>query len=351
MAFRQRDARQVIAALAAWAAGFLGWNPSSNTPVFAGLALAFVAILASASRIPTPTVAAGSALTANALFFFGAAYGWLAVAHASSMGLMALAVAACHVGTALWLRREDSPPALRLVAAALALAFVTLAIPIQLSGFSITLAWAVECAVLAFLAARLQNQWPFAASWAAGFLAIGQVLFVDSQNAWGESYSPLLNSRLIPFVATAICLAINAWFTARMTAVPSRLAAAPFLLAHCVMILGLLSEVFAWIESGKKPGTNVDGQEALASSLVLGLYGFVLVAAGFWKNFKPHRLLGLALFALVVLKLYWIDIWTLGAVYRIFAFVALGALLLSGSFLYSKYREKWKALLADSQAK
>jgi uncharacterized membrane protein len=57
--------------------------------------------------------------------------------------------------------------------------------------------------------------------------------------------------------------------------------------------------------------------------------------------------LGLALLALVVVKLYAFDIWQLSLVYRIMAFAAVGALLLSGSFLYSRYRHRLLALLKE----
>jgi hypothetical protein len=48
-----------------------------------------------------------------------------------------------------------------------------------------------------------------------------------------------------------------------------------------------------------------------------------------------NRMLGLALMGLVVLKLYLSDVWELGRVFRITAFLGLGVLLLLASYLYS----------------
>jgi len=84
---------------------------------------------------------------------------------------------------------------------------------------------------------------------------------------------------------------------------------------------------------------------AFASSLLMALYGLALMGQGMARNFRLHRVLGLGLFALVVVKLYLYDIWQLDRFYRILAFVVLGALLLSGSFLYSRYRHRLLALL------
>jgi len=53
---------------------------------------------------------------------------------------------------------------------------------------------------------------------------------------------------------------------------------------------------------------------------------------------------GLVLIGLVVAKLYLFDVWQLGRIYRIWAFIGLGALLLATSFLYSHFRaliESW----------
>jgi len=47
----------------------------------------------------------------------------------------------------------------------------------------------------------------------------------------------------------------------------------------------------------------------------------------------------LALFGVVVWRVFFVDLATLDAFYRIVAFIVLGLLLLCGSFIYLKYRE------------
>ena len=58
-------------------------------------------------------------------------------------------------------------------------------------------------------------------------------------------------------------------------------------------------------------------------------------------------MLGLALVVLVVAKLYLVDVWVLGRLFRITAFLALGVLLLALSYLYSRLRPALDRLLRD----
>jgi len=49
----------------------------------------------------------------------------------------------------------------------------------------------------------------------------------------------------------------------------------------------------------------------------------------------------------VVAKLYASDVWSLGRAFRVTAFLALGALLLLVSYLYSRYRPAIERLWKD----
>ncbi len=60
-----------------------------------------------------------------------------------------------------------------------------------------------------------------------------------------------------------------------------------------------------------------------------------------------NRLSGLALLGVVVLKLYLYDVWQLTKLQRISAFVVLGVLLLSTSFLYSRFRALIESMWKD----
>lgn len=342
LAYRFGDHSMIAASLTAWIAGLLVYDPSADAPTFVAATLVFLAHLTVSvfTRAERTGVVRYSSLLVNGLFYFWFCFAWFDRDHHGWMGLLAVAVAACYLAAALRLKQTD--PQAVLVCAGAALCFLTLAIPIQLSGFSITLAWAIECAALAYLGSRFASRWAFYASWLVGLLAISMALGPDANQAWGKDYSPIVNARFIPFVVLAICLALNAYWSRR-----SPTAVVPFLAAHLILLIGLLGEAFAWIGHGHKPADDLTSQEAVAGTIVMALYGFALVAHGIAKEFRPHRLLGLGLFALVIGKLYLFDIWQLNWLYRVLAFGGLGALLLSGSFLYSRYRNHLLDLLKD----
>jgi uncharacterized membrane protein len=63
-----------------------------------------------------------------------------------------------------------------------------------------------------------------------------------------------------------------------------------------------------------------------------------MVVLGVTLGSLVNRYIGLALLAAVILKLYFFDVWQLQQTFRVVAFVALGLLLLTASFLYSRFR-------------
>lgn len=343
LAYRERDDHRLAASVVGWMVGLVEWSPqgvSSDGLLFWGLASGFVSYLAVTVLLPAMrrTLATYAAMAMNGVFFYGECYGWFHAEYGGYMGLLALVVAASFLGAGAYWKGSGAPAEMMMVSAGWALAFVTLAIPIQMSGYSITVAWAVECAVLAFLAKRLQSDWSFAASWMVGGLAWGMVFGNDAGRAWGAEYTPVINARFVPFVVVALGLAANAYWTSQLGFLPRALAGVPLVVGHFTLLAGLHLEVFAWLGTGGSP-------RAFASLLLLALYGLALMAQGMAWNFRLHRVLGLGLFALVVAKLYLYDIWQLDRFFRILAFMVLGALLLSGSFLYSRYRNRLLALL------
>ncbi len=83
---------------------------------------------------------------------------------------------------------------------------------------------------------------------------------------------------------------------------------------------------------------NQSGVRIIAVSVMMTLYAVVLVLIGVRTRAAIHRILGLALVVLVVAKLYLVDVWVLGRLFRITAFLALGVLLLALSYLYSRLK-------------
>lgn len=86
-------------------------------------------------------------------------------------------------------------------------------------------------------------------------------------------------------------------------------------------------------------------------SILWSLFALGLILGGIWKNVRPLRFVGLALFALVAWKVFFVDLARLEQLYRIIAFVVLGIIVLSGSFVYLKYRQVFAVEPAPSDEK
>jgi len=97
--------------------------------------------------------------------------------------------------------------------------------------------------------------------------------------------------------------------------------------------------VYLTLEANSFLHEYAPGLQAGGVSIVWATFAFVLILQGITRNATPLRYAGLALFAIVSAKVFFVDLASLDQFWRIIAFVILGLLLLAGSFVYLKYRE------------
>lgn len=90
-----------------------------------------------------------------------------------------------------------------------------------------------------------------------------------------------------------------------------------------------------------------ENKASVAISLFWLVYAIALVVAGFWRRYKWVRIGGVSLLLIAILKLFFIDLWSLGQLYRIVASISLGAVLLGISFLYQKYRHVFLEIIKN----
>jgi len=241
--------------------------------------------------------------------------------------------------------QRDSWPAL--LSLAVTLTFLTLAVPIQFSGFRVTIAWALEGALLTWIAARFRSRALTAASIFVLALAFLRLYVSD---AWiynsTSSYLLIANARFLTFAVSAGAF----WLAARFTAIKES-AAITYVAGHLTFLFGLAMELSGWVDRSVAEASSHSAL-TVGISILMALYAVALVTLGAFTRTAMNRVLGLGLMAIVVAKLYLLDVWELGRIFRITAFLALGALLLAVSYLYSRFRpaiEKlWKQPSSDS---
>jgi len=282
----------------------------------------------------------------NAVAVFAAGYAFLHPHHPAWQGVFAASLGAVYLFTGLALRRYlGQVPAVSnavVLSAGAALALLTAAIPLQFSSFRITILWALEAAALAWIARRLDSVRTRYGVLAVCLLVALRLLYIDA-GVYPDpsSYALLANARFVTFLLSAAGFAAAAyWLRATPFALP------PYLAAHAASLFGLALEIHGHVRRVVASADRFSA-EMVSLSILFAVYGLALVAAGVATRTRLNRILGLAILAIVVVKLYAADVWSMHRIYRIVAFSALGVLLLSTSFLYSRFRTKIEALLQD----
>jgi uncharacterized membrane protein len=112
-----------------------------------------------------------------------------------------------------------------------------------------------------------------------------------------------------------------------------------YVIGHMLVLIGGFRFLTFWFQ---RIGSTETRSSLLseADSIFLALYGVALLLSAVVRKSLADRVLGLAMLGTVVIKLYLIDVWLLARFYRVSAFVALGVLLLVGSFVYSRWKQR-----------
>lgn len=285
-------------------------------------------------------------MAANAAAYFGASYYLLNPTYHAYMGLFAAALGGLNLLLArlVWnpqaTEEKDTWPAL--LAVAVTLTFLTLAVPIQFAGFRITIAWALEGAALAWISARFQSTRMSIGATIVLLLAVWRLFLVDTlYYAIAKDLALFANPRFLTFAVTAISLFAAAKFFSDPV---QKLAS--YIGAHVVTLIALGLELVSWVQKSVAPDDQFQ-TITVSISILMAFYALFLVTLGVATKTAINRVLGLGLMALVVLKLYLSDVWELGYLFKIVAFIGLGVLLLSVSYLYSRFRPVIEKLWKD----
>jgi uncharacterized membrane protein len=90
---------------------------------------------------------------------------------------------------------------------------------------------------------------------------------------------------------------------------------------------------------------SLTNKRSISLSIFWLIYSMILLVVGMaWKH-KGVRFGGLSLLALAIFKLFFVDLWSLGTLYRIISSISLGVVLLSISFVYQKNKEALKEII------
>jgi uncharacterized membrane protein len=274
---------------------------------------------------------------ANSFAYLAALYEMLWPQDRWPLTLLVLALSGAHVAVARLVPppKPGESPLTRLLFAGLALTFVTLAIPIRLEGKWITLAFAIEGAILVrtgfrSLALPMRSAGYFLLALAAIRLVVLQI----------PAPHFLFNARFGTYLVVIACLCA-ALFSAREHIKSLGDSEENFLgvLAVAINVYALIAvSLEFWDYFGHVASLGIDRGLAqhLALSLLWTAYASALILVGVKRHSALLRWQALVLFGLVVVKVFFYDSSYLERLYRIISFLILGVVLLVVSFLYQR---------------
>lgn len=241
--------------------------------------------------------------------------------------------------------KRASPALLSALHLAIAVVFLTIAIPLKTHGRWLTIGWLVEGGALMWLAVRLQQR--LVQVLAVISLALGLVaLLVVNPPA---STTPFFNQR---FGAYAVAIAIFAvvarlawksmeaqepnWPVSWQT-----LASIAVLVVNVLILMAVGWEIHSywWISRWRGSAAEVYDYRIYAQftySAFFMIFGAVLLSIGFWRRSSFLRWQALVLLAVTVAKVFLVDISQLSQGLRVISFLGLGGLLLAVSFVYQR---------------
>ncbi|CAN5563227.1 hypothetical protein BH10ACI4_BH10ACI4_14000 [soil metagenome] len=310
-----------------------------------------------------------SVLTEILLPLANAAFGSLAFysvlkdsGHHGALPWMVLVFAAIYLG----LMRLPQSAAASAVHLSSAIVFITIAVPLKLSGHWITVSWLVEGAVLLWVSVRLasagsvHDRSPAAGHRVLRALGVGALSLGFAGVLYGIYDYKFVNPAFfnhrygtalvgIAAFAAAVWIALGAGRVLMVNGPKSgqdrqrfwvKIAGGSIIAINLIAILATVQEIESLLRhSSANPESDL--QQALAVSAFLMAYGGALLAVGFWKRSAFVRWQALLLIVYTIAKTFVYDMRNLSQGYRVASFMALGVLLLGVSFAY---QNNWLAL-------
>lgn len=287
----------------------------------------------------------------NAAGYFLQIYVMYSEINSKDAAWFALALAAVYVFLSRQTRARAGSPegaqTVNLLHLALAIGFITVAIPIRLDAHWITMGWFVEAAVLLWVADRVESELMNVFAGGALVLGVGRLLLIDNFYVT----RPIFNTRMATYAVAIAVLAGVAWYGSRRKDEIGPTAAAVSIIALNLLALIALSREVADYYAREMANLTPHGQwdpsewanlqhvkiaRDFTYSALWMAYGAMVMVVGFWRRSAFVRWQALALIAFTIGKVFLYDVSELDRGYRIVSFIVLGGLLLAISFVYQR---------------
>ena len=284
------------------------------------------------SRDPHLTAVAGSVF-----FFFAARSAFVQGGLTSFIGavpIVAAAVMALLLRELLAIQPAGRRDLGRLAfVAGAALAFATVAIPLQLKQQWITIGWALEAAALCWLYRRVPHRGLFYSALALAGVVFARLALNPSIFFYEPRGMRVFNWYLYSYLTCSVAMLAAAWW---LTKTDDRLGpllprASALLPSASVILLFLLLniEIADFYASGPEVTFRFGVTLAQDLTYTIGwlIFGLALLTVGIYLQSRPGRVSAVALIAITTCKAFLYDLGSLGGLYRVGSLVGLAVSL------------------------
>lgn len=262
----------------------------------------------------------------------------------------ALGLAAAYlVLSSLFKRRagsdQDVVRVINLLHIAVAIAFITIAIPLKLNAHWITIGWLIESAVLLFVAVRARADFLRYFAGATLSLGIARLLFFDNFDVRTLLFNARFATYLVAIGILGGIAAVGERFASSREMPFVRFAGIGVNLLALIALTLEASDYFGrqaanWYQrhpaGGYGPLQQIEFARNFSYSAIWLVYGAGLMMFGFGRRSAFVRWQALVLIAVTIGKVFIFDASALQQGYRILSFIALGAVLMVISYIYHR---------------
>lgn len=321
----------------------------------------------------------------NAMGYFGACYSILERNHSDYLGFFALLLAVVYLAVAYVAYSSNKHDrTLNLTLPGIAVVFVSIAIPLQLSDYWISIAWLVESVVLIYVGLMIKERPIQVFGWILLLLGmvsmmseVGNIRSTGSNITDGlPAFANMGFFLLMLGVAVLYAIGMLYYRAGDATGETKKVLAIMLVLANILTIHAVTSEIkylynkkidvtyqvasdadrnqgsYRLEEIGNNQNEayakvqSLRNQSNTITSIFWAIYATLLLVIGFMRRIRVLRIFGLVFFFITAIRVL-IEVGALGPLYRIISTMAFGAIAVAAAFLYAKYKHRIKEIIYD----
>jgi uncharacterized membrane protein len=260
----------------------------------------------------------------------------------------ALALAAVYLFlSSQFKQRVGSEPdvvkTVNLLHVAVAIVFITIAIPLKLDAHWITIGWLVESAVLLFVAVKSAAHFLRIFAGCALALGICRLLFIDDFYTQTLVFNARFATSLVAIAILAGIVAAGERYASEKEMPFVKMAGIALNLLALIALTREANDYFSRHISELYQQHNMyeatrqlEIARDFSFSAIWIIYGAAMMVIGFWKRSAFIRWQAMVLLAVTIGKVFLYDSRKLQQGYRILSFIALGAMLMAISYAYHR---------------